>query len=729
MSVTTACPDPKRLEGLLQGSLAVDEQSRLTEHVGECAACQRALDQLAAGPTVAHLGQVERAQPAADSAYWSAVAQLNDQITQLVSAEPSPRSQVDLDFLPPSDDPSHLGRLDQFEITGLIGRGGMGIVLRGFDSYLERNVAVKVLNPDLADDKLARQRFCRESRTAASISHENVVAVHHVAHEESSDLPYLVMQLIDGESLDQRLARGRLPLNDIVGIGAQVAAGLAAAHEKGLIHRDVKPANVLLEAGTNRVKLTDFGLARAADDVRLTGTGLVAGTPLYMAPEQARGEDLDARADLFSLGVLLYELCTGQTPFEAGTPLAVLRKLTDEPHRPVRELSPDTPEWLAILIDRLLAKSPADRFPSAREVASILDFHWSALKTSSDVVAVCPRKRAHRLRLILILLGSLAGGALATGVALFLGLGRGPAGLSPRASEPPLAVLRGNAGTVWGIAFSPGDRILAMALEEGTVKLWDVESRTVKATLSGHRGMVWTAAFSADGSHLVTSGDDNATRIWDLATHRTVTTLEGTAAVRATLFDREAKRVFTGDRQGNLRVWDVATGNQVRTWQHPGGVFALALAPDGKTVASAGTDRVVRLWDAETGQERLSLNGHTGPLYSLAFRQDGKVLASGGWDRTIRLWDPGTGELLRTVDGHGKDIWAIDFSPEGRTIASAGQDGIVRVWDAGSGQLLTELAGHDGTTHSLVYSRDGSRLASGGRDGTVHLWKAGRLPR
>src|SRR5262249_7135083 len=153
----------------------------------------------------------------------------------------------------------------------------------------------------------------------------------------------------------------------------------------GLIHRDIKPANVLLERGTNRVKLTDFGLARAADDVRLTGTGLVSGTPLYMAPEQARGENLDARADLFSLGVLLYELCAGVTPFEAGTPWAVLKRLPDEPHRSVRELSPDIPEWLADLIDRLLAKSPADRFQSAREVAGILDLHWSAMRTSSDV--------------------------------------------------------------------------------------------------------------------------------------------------------------------------------------------------------------------------------------------------------------------------------------------------------------------------------------------------------
>ncbi len=724
MNVQTACPEPERLEGLLQGRLSADEQTLLTEHVGECAACQRVLDRLAGEATVTSLPRVEHGRPAADSAYWKALRQLRQEITRPGTGEPSRKPEALLDFLPASADPSHLGRLDQFAILGVIGQGGMGIVLRGFDTYLNRDVAVKVLNPALANDDLARKRFCRESRTAASITHENVVAVHHVAHETSSDIPYLVMQLIDGESLDQRLARGRLPLKDVVAVGAQVAAGLAAAHEKGLIHRDVKPGNVLLERGSNRVKLTDFGLARAGDDVRLTGTGLVVGTPLYMAPEQARGEEVDARSDLFSLGVLLYELCTGQTPFEARTPLAVLRRLTDEPHRPVRELNPDTPVWLADLIDRLLAKSASERFQSAREAADILDFHWSALKTSSDVVSACPKKRLHRLYLVLIILGALAMGAVATSIAILLWPGRGPQRVSDRASTPPLAVFRGGSGTVFGVAFSPGDRTLAMAMEDGKIMLWDVEAGTVKATLSGHQGIAWTVRFSEDGSRLVTSGDDNSIRIWDLATNKTVKTLQDPGALRAALFDREAKRLVTGDRLGNVTVWDVATGEQVRTWQHPGSVNALALSPDGKTVASGGTDHVVRLWDAGTGQERLALTGHTAALYSLAYRRDGKVLASTGWDGTIRLWDPGTGEPLRTLEARSRDIWAVDFAPDGNTLASVGGDGIVRVWETSSGRLLAELAGHDGPAHSLAYSRDGTRIASGGRDGTVRLWKA-----
>jgi hypothetical protein len=487
MSAHTPCPDTGRLEGLLRDNLPQGEQSVLTDHVGECTACQAALDRLAAGPATDALREAERGRPPADSAYWPAVRELDSEVTQADSGDQRRPPEVPLDFLAPSDDPTHLGRLDHFAILGVVGRGGMGVVLRGFDTHLERYVAVKVLDPAVADDEVARKRFCRESRSAASISHENVVAVHHVAREESSDLPYLVMQLIDGEALDERVARsGRLPLKDVVHIGAQVAAGLAAAHEKGLIHRDVKPANVLLERGTDRVKLTDFGLARAAEDVRLTRTGLVTGTPLYMSPEQAHGEELDARADLFSLGVLLYELTTGQTPFDAKSPLAVLKRLTEERHRPVRELNPDAPDWLAAVIDRLLAKSPADRFQSAREVADLLDFQWAALKTSSDVVAACPIKRARRarhLRQALVLLAAVAVGAAAT-AAVLLWPGRAGNG-DAEPSEPPLAVLRGGAGTVWGVAFAPDDRTLAMGIEDGTIKLWDLETRTVRATLSG----------------------------------------------------------------------------------------------------------------------------------------------------------------------------------------------------------------------------------------------------
>src|SRR5204863_1518830 len=197
---------------------------------------------------------------------------------------------------------------------------------------------------ELAHDDTARQRFCREARAAASITHENVVAVHQVEHAAEDGLPYLVMQLVAGETLEQRLLREkRLPLKEIVRIGMQAAQGLAAAHAQGLTHRDIKPGNILLEPPHDRVKLTDFGLARVADDVKLTQTGFVSGTPLYMAPEQALGEEPDPRSDLFSLGAILYEMCAGQPPFQGNSALAILKQITEAKPRPIRELNPQTP--------------------------------------------------------------------------------------------------------------------------------------------------------------------------------------------------------------------------------------------------------------------------------------------------------------------------------------------------------------------------------------------------
>jgi HEAT repeat protein len=285
------------------------------------------------------------------------------------------------DFLTPSGKPGSLGRLDHYEVLEVVGRGGMGVVLKGFDEKLHRVVAIKVLAAELALSGTSRQRFTREARTAAAVSHEHVVTIHAV--EEDHQPPYLVMQFIDGVSLQEKLDRDGPPgLKEVLRIGLQTAEGLAAAHRQGLVHRDIKPANILLENGVERVKITDFGLARAVDDASLTQSGVIAGTPLYMSPEQARGEAVDHRSDLFSLGSVLYALCTGRPPFRAAGTHAVLKSVIDDTPRPIQEASPEVPGWLCDLIARLHAKSPADRFQSARDVAELLGQHLACLQQS-----------------------------------------------------------------------------------------------------------------------------------------------------------------------------------------------------------------------------------------------------------------------------------------------------------------------------------------------------------
>jgi len=289
-----------------------------------------------------------------------------------------------LEFLAPPRRPDSLGRIGHYEVLEVLGQGGFGIVFRAYDEALQRVVAVKVLAPQIAATSPARKRFLREARSSAKVRHENVVQVHAV---EEQPLPYLVMEFIPGETLQQRLDRtGPLETVEVVQIGRQIAEGLAAAHGTGLIHRDIKPANILIEAGPHAcVKITDFGLARAADDASLTQSGMVAGTPLFMAPEQARGETLDHRADLFSLGSVLYTMCSGRPPFRASCTLAVLKRVVEDTPRPIPEIIPEVPQWLCEIIARLHAKKPADRFASAQEVADLLARHLAEPQRPGNV--------------------------------------------------------------------------------------------------------------------------------------------------------------------------------------------------------------------------------------------------------------------------------------------------------------------------------------------------------
>jgi serine/threonine protein kinase/formylglycine-generating enzyme required for sulfatase activity/Leucine-rich repeat (LRR) protein len=289
----------------------------------------------------------------------------------------------DLQFLAPSARPDSLGRLGHYEMLQVLGKGGFGIVFRAFDDILQRVVAVKVMAPQLAATSPARKRFLREARSSAAVRHENVVQVYEVGEQP---LPYLAMEFIPGETLQQKLDRtGPLDVPEALRIGRQIAEGLAAAHACELIHRDIKPGNVLLEGGQHRVKITDFGLARAADDASISQSGIIAGTPMYMAPEQAKGETLDQRADLFSLGSVLYQMAAGRSPFRASGTLAVLKRVAEDTPRPIREIIPETPQWLCDIISKLHAKNPDDRYQSAREVADVLADCEAQLKAHSKL--------------------------------------------------------------------------------------------------------------------------------------------------------------------------------------------------------------------------------------------------------------------------------------------------------------------------------------------------------
>jgi Protein kinase domain len=368
-----SCLSDEQLASILTGKPAEAENAVWTEHLDRCAECQSRLEQLAGGtdwlPEWDGNSPSRLDEPSLDRYRAMTQSENGDTFVGKVAAGPGDAlGDASLSaFLRPSDRPEFRARFGPFYVMDILGRGGMGIVFKAHDPTLQRTVAVKVLAPQLATSETARKRFLREARAAARVVDDHVVTIHSV--NEVYGFPFLVMQFIEGESLESRLRRaGAMGGAEAIRVAEETAKGLRAAHNAGLIHRDIKPANILLEASTGRCKITDFGLARAVEDETLTRTGLIAGTPHYMAPEQALGEAVDHRTDLYSLGAVLFCVCTGEPPYDGKTPLSVLSKVVEGTVPEVRKSNSAVPTWLEEVISRLMAKNPDDRYQSADEL-------------------------------------------------------------------------------------------------------------------------------------------------------------------------------------------------------------------------------------------------------------------------------------------------------------------------------------------------------------------------
>ncbi len=685
---------------------------------------------------------------------------LDPPAAQHVDPEPTAEAseEINLDFLNPSTKPDSLGRLGHYEVLEVVGKGGMGIVLRAFDEKLHRVVAIKVLAPEFARDSSARHRFVREARAAAAVAHDNVIAIHAV--EDDGPIPYLIMQFVEGCTLQQKLDRvGPLRVKDVLRLGIQIADGLAAAHRHGLVHRDVKPANILLENGIERVKITDFGLARTVDDVNLTRSGYIAGTPAYMSPEQANGERVDPRSDLFSFGSVLYTLCAGHAPFIADTSMAVLKRVCDDTPKPLREINPDLPEWLEVLIAKLQAKRPADRFASAAEVAGLLSKRLNQVQAGGPISALekSPAPSAPSARPAGRLLAALGIGAAVVVLPVIIWFvyqtwfanrpttapeltGTDPAATPTSAPTPGKPVvlnrsrklMRHDKG-VRSLAISRDGKTLASGGLDRQIYLWDTTTWEARGPLEGHNGDVSALAFNADGTRLasVTSSAD-------------------------TCF---------------IRIWDVATGTPLPTLGDGGaGMWDVAYSPDGKTLACAGWDKMLHLFDVATRTERKTITDDSGRnIRQISFSSDSKQIATGGSART-RLWNSDTGEEIvppvklrsdmcptflpgdnglagwcysegRIVvcdlpSGKKRDDWrahphpqaieGLAVSPDGRYLASISNDSLARVWSTPDQTDHTEVAklvGHDGTVFAVVFTPDGSKLITGGADDlSIRVW-------
>lgn len=413
--------DPDLLRRSLNDELTEQQEEQLAAHLAECRSCQQQLEQFAGSKDDwTRIGKALVTEQRSGSEFLRPVTNTQVDDSHAHAGVQQFIADFAVDFLEPCTAPDALGQLGNIEIREIIGHGGNGIVLKGFQPELNRLVAAKVMAPHLATSAAARQRFAREAQATAAIVHPGVLPILSVNSE--GRLPYLVMPYVDCESLQQRIDReGALPVIDVLRIGLQVARGLAAAHAQGLVHRDVKPANILLEKGVDRVMLTDFGLARAVDDASLTRSGLIAGTPQYMSPEQARGDAIDARSDLFSLGSVLYAMSTGRPPFRAETSYGILRRVTDDEPRSIREINADVPGWLEAFVGRLLGKSPEERFDTAETVARLLEdcvAHVQQPIANPLPSTIRSLDRSHSGQSMTVRRWAVAGGALAVGLVL-----------------------------------------------------------------------------------------------------------------------------------------------------------------------------------------------------------------------------------------------------------------------------------------------------------------------
>lgn len=416
------------------------------QHLDECEHCQARIEELAANEqqwTLAREGLCSRVEGGLD------IENEFESPTRFVPNAEHSSDWTDTmakQLLQPPSHPEMLGRLGRYEIERLVGSGGMGVVFKAYDSELHRSVAIKMLAPYLSSSRSARERFAREARAAAAIVNDHVVPIHNVETEHAT--PYLVMQYIAGDSLQARLDRdGPLDVCEILRIGMQVATGLAAAHAQGLFHRDVKPSNIMLDENVARALLTDFGLARTQDEACLTRSGFHPGTPHYMSPEQVRGEELDGRSDLFSMGCVLYALCTGHPPYRADSGYAVMRRITDEQPRSIRELNALIPEWLERVVMRLLEKDRELRFQSAEELAQILEqclAHTQKPTTEPLPLAAAPKASFFdRGRIRNWILGGMASAFLFfAGIFIVLETSKGTITIKSEADNVPIRIKR-----------------------------------------------------------------------------------------------------------------------------------------------------------------------------------------------------------------------------------------------------------------------------------------------
>ncbi len=678
-------------------------------------------------------------------------------------------------------------------------RGGIGRILRARDVVLGRVVAIKEL---LGPSDQAEARFVREARITARLEHPAIVPVHDAGRWPDSRRPYYAMKLVSGRPLKD-LVEATHDLSERLALVPNllaVAEAVAYAHSKRVIHRDLKPSNVIVGA-YGETAVIDWGLAKdlAEAELRdvgaspyrssavqeLTQDGAILGTPLFMPPEQARGEEVDERADVYSLGAMMYFVLCGQPPHKGEKASVLLAEVRSVTPTPLREREPGVPVDLAAIVDKAMAWDPAARYRTAGELAVDLKRFLTgqlvgahAYSRTQLVTRWIRRNRALSLLTACFALAAVLGSAWflsreqrlrrdaeaerdraeserrrADGQSLALleqngrrelDLGRpfrasvylaeayqrAPSSLVLRslvtqAVAPLLAhrfSLAGHEGNVVSVAWSPDGSRVATGSSDTTVRLWDASSGESLAVLRGHTRGIEDVSFSADGKRLVSAGAGDFTIVWDAATGAELRRFAG-GGFRAS-FSLDGTLLVAGGKDGRLSVWNLASGKSVAdATPYKDRVSAILAHPDGVRAFTAGWDGRMTFWDVRTWKPLLQLTPIKNMVVEAAFSSDGKWLLTCDADVTLQVRRADTGEIAHTIIlPEGARFKNAWFSPDGRLILTTSTDGAIRIWHTGSAALVRSL---DAVPHGKLFdaalSPDGSKIATTSYDG-ADVW-------
>jgi eukaryotic-like serine/threonine-protein kinase len=579
----------------------------------------------------------------------------------------------------------HFRSFGDFELLEEVGRGAMGVVYKARQKSLNRTVALKMILAGRLASESEVQRFRTEAENAAGLDHPHIVPIYEVGEHDGQH--YFSMKLIEGASLVREVAGFTADPRAAARLMATVARAVHHAHQRGVLHRDLKPGNILIDK-EGQPHVADFGLAKRIEGGSgQTLSGTVMGTPCYMAPEQAAGRNigLTTSADVYSLGAILYECLTGRPPFRAGTPLETLMQVQHEEPEPPRKARSGVPRDLEVVCLKCLRKDPSRRYASAEALAEDLE-RWQA---GEPIVARPVRSGERALK--------------------WVRRHPMPAALAAVSTLAALAVVGGLVGQWYN----------------GQLKTTNAQLESAQIQLQESNGNLETAAEQLKASSQQLKASLVAVRTERAKTQRYFYASQMILVERARQEGQPGRVVQllrsvipdntdAEDPRGFewYHLWRQYQGEQSRLRGHEGAVTAVAFSPDDRLIASGSADKKVKLWDAATGKEVRTLDGHTAHVTSLAFSPDGRRLVSAGADRTVRLWDTVTGKQLHCFEGHQGTVTSVAFSPDGRHVASGSEDKTVRVWDADTSLLAFEFKEHLNPVRSVAFSPDGKQVGS-----------------